>query len=94
MRVMAEHLQESEQRSLLVKRLGSRMQPFTPGAYNANRPKWICGNTYAGISLTGNDPDMLRANKVLDLLTNAIGADDNFIGADAAAAWWQRNFRM
>ena len=44
--------------------------------------------------MSSNDPDMLRANKDLYLLTNAIGAGDNFIGADAAAAWWQRNFRM
>lgn len=44
--------------------------------------------------IASNDADMLRANKDLYLLTNMIGAGDNFIGADAAAAWWQRNFRM
>jgi len=39
--------------------------------------------------ISSNDPDMLRANKDLYLLSNAIGAGDSFIGADAAAAWWQ-----
>ncbi|GAB4193147.1 MAG: hypothetical protein Tsb002_23440 [Wenzhouxiangellaceae bacterium] len=44
--------------------------------------------------IASNDPAMLRVNKDLYLLTNAVGAGDNFIGADAAASWWQRNFRM
>ena len=28
------------------------------------------------------------------LLTNAVGAGENFAGADASASWWHRNFRM
>ena len=28
------------------------------------------------------------------VLTNAVGAGENFSGADAAASWWRRNFRM
>jgi len=33
-------------------------------------------------------------NKYLYLLTNHVGAGGNFEGADAAASWWHRNFRM
>jgi len=33
-------------------------------------------------------------NKYLYLLTNHIGAGNDFEGADAAASWWHRNFRM
>lgn len=33
-------------------------------------------------------------NKYLYLMTNHVGAGDNFVGADASARWWHRNFRM
>lgn len=33
-------------------------------------------------------------NKYLYLITNHVGAGKNFEGADAAASWWHRNFRM
>lgn len=35
-----------------------------------------------------------RENKDLYLLTNAVDAGGGFAGADAAASWWHRNFRM
>ena len=41
-----------------------------------------------------NDPAADQANKSLYLMTNDIGAGDGFEGADAAASWWHRNFRM
>ena len=41
-----------------------------------------------------NDPFEDRRNKDLYLLTNGVGAGNSFIGADAAASWWHRNFRM
>lgn len=41
-----------------------------------------------------NDPDQDRSNKSFYLLTNHVGTGDNFVGADAAASWWHRNFRM
>jgi len=28
------------------------------------------------------------------LFTNAIGAEEGFVGADSSASWWHRNFRM
>ncbi|BFM10685.1 hypothetical protein R50072_08380 [Simiduia litorea] len=41
-----------------------------------------------------NEPKQDSLNKNLYLLTNQVGAGDNFSGADAAASWWHRNFRM
>lgn len=41
-----------------------------------------------------NDPREWAANKALYIDTNAIGARDGYAGADAAASWWHRNFRM
>lgn len=41
-----------------------------------------------------NDPRELAANKALYIDTNAIGVRDGYAGADAAASWWHRNFRM
>jgi hypothetical protein len=41
-----------------------------------------------------NDPADFAANKALYVATNAIGAGDGYAGADAAASWWHRNFRM
>lgn len=41
-----------------------------------------------------NDAAQDRLNKYLYILTNDVGAGDNFSGADAAASWWHRNFRM
>jgi hypothetical protein len=41
-----------------------------------------------------NDPDQDRINKSFYLLTNHVGTDDIYVGADATASWWHRNFRM
>lgn len=41
-----------------------------------------------------NDAEQDRINKNIYLLTNSVGAGENFSGADAAASWWHRNFRM
>lgn len=41
-----------------------------------------------------NDPERDSLNKFLYLMTNHVGAGDNFVGADASASWWRRNFRM
>ncbi|MEM9529898.1 MAG: DUF5694 domain-containing protein [Pseudomonadota bacterium] len=35
-----------------------------------------------------------RLNRSFYLLTNHLGAGEDFVGADAAASWWHRNFRM
>jgi Family of unknown function (DUF5694) len=44
--------------------------------------------------LRANDPALDRFNKDLYLFTNAAGAGSSFVGADATASWWHRNFRM
>ena len=41
-----------------------------------------------------NEPKLDVENKSLYILTNGVGAMDSFVGADAAASWWHRNFRM
>ncbi|WP_152985210.1 DUF5694 domain-containing protein [Stenotrophomonas beteli] len=41
-----------------------------------------------------NDPARDRENKNLYIFTNAVDAGDSFVGADASASWWHRNFRM
>jgi hypothetical protein len=44
--------------------------------------------------LQSNDPAEDALNKYFYLMTNEVGAGENFVGADAAASWWHRNFRM
>lgn len=41
-----------------------------------------------------NDADRDKLNRAFYLLTNDVGVNDNFVGADASASWWHRNFRM
>ncbi len=41
-----------------------------------------------------NDPARDALNKSMYLRTNAVDAGGGFVGADAAASWWRRNFRM
>ncbi len=50
--------------------------------------------TLAELLLQSNEPEYDSLNKYLYLMTNHVGAGDNFVGADAAASWWRRNFRM
>jgi hypothetical protein len=44
--------------------------------------------------LQSNDPLQDQLNKSSYILTNDVGAGVNYVGADAAASWWHRNFRM
>lgn len=44
--------------------------------------------------IRANDAEQDRMNKDLYLVTSAAGAGSSFEGADAAARWWHRNFRM
>jgi len=44
------------------------------------------------LQTNSEEEDML--NKSFYLMTNSAGAGTNFYGADAAASWWHRNFRM
>ena len=44
--------------------------------------------------LLSNSIEWDNLNKSLYFKTNHVGAGKNFEGADAAASWWHRNFRM
>lgn len=44
--------------------------------------------------IRANDAEQDRMNKDLYFVTSAAGAGTSFEGADAAARWWHRNFRM
>ncbi len=41
-----------------------------------------------------NDPERDRLNMDLYLSMNPVGAGDSWVGANATASWWERNFRM
>ncbi len=41
-----------------------------------------------------NGPELDKANMAMYLATNHLGAGNSFVGADASASWWHRNFRM
>lgn len=44
--------------------------------------------------MRSNDADRDAQNRALYLMTNHVGKGGNFVGADATASWWHRNFRM
>ncbi|WP_371189385.1 DUF5694 domain-containing protein [Thalassotalea maritima] len=46
------------------------------------------------ILLVHNQDDKDTQNKSLYIRLNHVGSGDKFEGADAAASWWHRNFRM
>ena len=48
----------------------------------------------ADLLLLSNDPERDQLNKYFYIMTNPVGAGENYVGADAAASWWHRNFRM
>ena len=50
--------------------------------------------TLKQLLLLMNEEEMDRRNKSIYLLTNQVDAGGSFVGADASASWWHRNFRM
>jgi hypothetical protein len=50
--------------------------------------------TLKQLLLRANDAEQDRLNRSFYLMTNDVGEGDNFVGADATASWWHRNFRM
>jgi hypothetical protein len=61
---------------------------------SSNREVDHSTKTLAELLLQSNDPEQDTRNKYLYLMTNQVGAGDSFVGADASASWWRRNFRM
>jgi len=51
-------------------------------------------NSLRDIFLKQNRKEFWDSNKGLYLFTNSVGAGESFVGADASASWWHRNFRM
>jgi regulator of RNase E activity RraA len=50
--------------------------------------------TLKQLLLRANDAEQDRLNRSFYLMTNHVGEGENFVGADATASWWHRNFRM
>jgi len=44
--------------------------------------------------MRANDPERDALNRYFYIFTNPVGDAGNFVGADATASWWHRNFRM
>ena len=80
---MPEHDPETKSKAdLLIKQITSETQ-------QAHATKSL-----AELLLLSNDPERDQLNKYIYIMTNHVGAGENFVGADAAASWWHRNFRM
>ena len=56
--------------------------------------QWHAAGSLKNILQEFNQPEYDQLNKNLYLVSNVVGAGDNFYGADATASWWHRNFRM
>ena len=70
-------------------RMDELFQSITIDTENAHRTL-----TLQQLLLRANDAEQDRINRGLYLLTNHVGDGENYVGADAAASWWHRNFRM
>ena len=44
--------------------------------------------------IRANDASRDTLNRAFYILTNHVGDHEDFVGADATASWWHRNFRM
>ena len=56
--------------------------------------EWHARGSLKNILQKFNQREYDQLNKNLYLVSNVVGAGDNFYGADATASWWHRNFRM
>lgn len=70
-------------------KMNSLIQEVTAESQRAHATKSL-----AELLMMSNELEKDQLNKYLYLLTNPVGAGENFVGADAAASWWHRNFRM
>lgn len=70
-------------------RLNALIKDITEEEQHAQRTM-----TLQQLLMRTNDPQRDRLNRSFYLLTNHVGDSDSFVGADATASWWHRNFRM
>ena len=69
--------------------VGARIKEVTSRMTEAHRTM-----TLKELLLMGNTAADERENRGIYVMTNHVGDAENYIGADLAAAWWHRNFRM
>ncbi len=85
---MFAHLQEND--TALLKQLQEMIATMTETMNNMHATK-----TLRDLLLFNNDATQDQLNKSFYLLTNRAGlSDGQFVGADASASWWHRNFKM
>ena len=70
-------------------KMNALIEAFTAESERAHKTM-----TLKQLLLRANDAEQDRLNRSSYLMTNQVGEDDNFVGADATASWWHRNFRM
>jgi hypothetical protein len=84
---LLKYMPENEPETLA--RVNTLIQEVTSEYERAHSTKSL-----ADLLMMSNELEKDQLNKYMYLLTNHVGAGDNFVGADAAASWWHRNFRM
>jgi hypothetical protein len=81
-------------------RIASRSAAETVHGFDEQNVHWNAEQqahktlTLKQLLLRANDAEQDRLNRSFYLMTNDVGEGDNFVGADATASWWHRNFRM
>ena len=75
--------------TLVQKRFEMQIKNITDGANKMHRTLSL-----QQMLVKYNSPDLEHENKSIYINTNEVGAGSGFEGADSAASWWHRNFRM
>lgn len=70
-------------------RMSAVLDELTAADHKAHEPMSL-----QDLLVRANDADYDAQNRALYLMTNYVGEGQNFVGADATASWWHRNFRM
>jgi len=63
-------------------------------AYTAETQEAHATSSLRELLRRNNSAEEDRENRGFYIATNHVGGDDDFVGADATASWWHRNFRM
>ena len=81
------YMEERDPETMVL--VGARIKEVTSRMTEAHRTM-----TLKELLLMGNTAADKRENRGIYVMTNHVGDAENYIGADLAAAWWHRNFRM
>jgi hypothetical protein len=82
-----EHLQDNDQK--MASRIDALIADITARIGQAHSTLPL-----RELLLIANDRGDDRLNRSFYVLTNEAGTEGSFVGADATASWWHRNFRM